>query len=72
MRKVFKLEDLECAHCAAKMEDKIRKLPGVISVSVNFLSGKLTLEAEDGRFEELLSEAERIIKRIEPDCRVLR
>lgn len=48
MKKIFKLEDLDCANCAAKMEDAIRKIEGVDAVSVNFLSQKLTLEASDG------------------------
>lgn len=71
MKKVFKLEDLECAHCAAKMEDGIRKLDGVINVQVNFLSQKLTLEAADGEFDTVLKKAKDIIKKIEPDCVVI-
>ena len=71
MRKVYKLEDLECAHCAGKMESKIAKLKGVSSVSVNFLSQKLTLEAEDAYFDAILAEAVKIISKIEPDCKVI-
>lgn len=71
MRKVIKMRDLDCAHCAAKMEDAIRKLDGVQSVSVNFLSQKLTLEAEDARFDEVIKEAAKVCRRIEPDCEIL-
>ena len=71
MKKVFKLEDLDCAHCAAKMEDGIRKLDGVINVQVNFLSQKLTLEADDNDFDAILKKAKEIIKKIEPDCVVI-
>lgn len=71
MKKVFKLEDLDCAHCAAKMEDGIRKLDGVINVQVNFLSQKLTLEAADDEFDTVLKKAKEIIKKIEPDCVVI-
>ena len=71
MRCVYKMEDLECAHCAAKMETKIAKLEGVNSVSVNFLSQKLTLDAQDSVFESVLEEAVRIIRKIEPDCKVI-
>lgn len=71
MKKVFKLEDLECAHCAQKMEDGIKKLDGVIDAKVNFIMQKMTLEAEDERFEEVLKEAVRICKKIEPDCRII-
>ena len=71
MKKVFKLEDLDCAHCAQKMEDGIRKLDGVINVQVNFLSQKLTLETVDGEFDTVLKKAKEIIKKIEPDCVVI-
>ena len=71
MKKTFELEDLDCAHCAAKMEDGIRKLDGVLSVSVNFLTQKLTLEAEDAVFDSVLKQAVKICRKIEPDCRVI-
>lgn len=71
MKKVFRLEDLDCAHCAAKMEDAIRKIDGVQSVQVNFLAQKLTLEAPDDRFNAILTEAVRACKKIEPDCTIL-
>lgn len=68
MKKVFKLRDLDCANCAAKMEAAIAKLDGVESVSVNFMTQKLTLEAADGQFEHVLQEAQKAIRRVEPDC----
>ena len=68
MKKRYTIEDLCCANCAAKMEDAIRKLEGVSSVTVNFLTQKLTLEVEDARFESVLDQAEAIIRKIEPDC----
>ena len=71
MKKVFALEDLDCAHCAAKMERAIRKVEGVLSVSVNFLTQKMTLEAEDAKFEKALGEAVKICRKIEPDCTVI-
>ena len=72
MKKKFKLQDLECANCAAKMEAAIKKLPGVADASVNFMMQKLTVDADDERFEEIMDEIERCIARVEPDCRVLR
>ena len=71
MKKVFKMEDLECTHCAARMEDAIRALDGVTAVSISFLTQKLTLEAEDGVFSDVLEKAVRICRRIEPDCRII-
>ena len=71
MKKTFMLEDLECAHCAAKMEDAIRKVPGVTAASVNFLTQKLTIEGDDERFGAIVEEAVKICKKVEPDCRVV-
>ena len=71
MKKSFRLEDLDCAACAAKMETAIRKIPGVDSACVNFVSQKLTIEAEDGLFPEILEKAVKLIARVEPDCRVI-
>ena len=71
MRKTYKMMDLECAHCAAKMEDAIKKLPGVTDATVSFLTQKLTLEGDDAQFERLVQQAANICKKIEPDCRIL-
>ena len=72
MKKRFVLEDLCCANCAAKMEEQIRKLEGVTSANVNFLTQKLTLEAEEEHLESILDQAEAIIRKIEPDCVLVR
>jgi copper chaperone CopZ len=71
MKKVFKLEDLECAHCAAKMQTAISKIEGVQSVSINFIMQKMTLEADDAVFEDVLKKAQKAIKKVEPDCRIV-
>ena len=68
MKKVFKLRDLDCANCAAKMEAAIAKLDGVENVSVNFMTQKLTLEAADSQFEHVRQEAQKAIRKVEPDC----
>jgi copper chaperone CopZ len=66
------IEDLDCAHCAAKIEDAIAKLDGVISVNVSFLAQKMTLEADDDKFDKILKEAQKIAKKVEPDCRIIK
>jgi len=71
MKKVFAIEELDCAHCAAKIEDGIRRIEGVEDVRVNFLAQKLTLEAADDAFERVLAEAVKVAKRIEPDCTIV-
>ena len=72
MKKVFKLRDLDCANCAAKMEAVIQKIHGVESATVNFMTQKLTIEAADSDFEQVLSEAERAIRRVEPGCALIK
>ena len=72
MKKRYVIEDLCCANCAAKMEEAIRKLEGVNSANVNFLTQKLTLDAEDAQLDSILDQAEAIIKKIEPDCVLVR
>ena len=70
MKKTFKLLDLDCAHCAAKIECSVKKISGVTNVEVNFLSQKMVLEAADERFQEIAEEAVKLIKKIEPDVTV--
>ena len=72
MKKKFKLEDLDCASCAAKMEDAIKKIPGVNDAVVSFMTQKMTIDAEDERFEEIMDEVVKICAKVEPDCRILR
>ncbi|MDE7263100.1 MAG: cation transporter [Anaeroplasmataceae bacterium] len=72
MKKVFKLVDLDCANCAAKMERNILKIDGVQSANVSFMSQKLMIEADDERFEEIMDEVVRVCKRVEPDCIIKR
>lgn len=70
MKKKFKLIDLDCANCAAKMEDAINKLDGVNKATVSFMTQKLILEADDDKFEEVLEKVQEEIKRVEPDCKI--
>ena len=72
MKKNFKLVDLDCANCAAKMEGAIKKIDGVNDATVSFLTQKLTLDAEDARFEAVLDEVVRVCKKVEPDCQIVR
>lgn len=68
MKKRYKLIDLDCANCAAKMENAIRKIDGVTAATVSFLQQKLTIEAEDARFDEIMVQVGKVCKRVEPDC----
>ena len=71
MKKSFKIEDLCCANCAAKLERAIEKLDGVEKVSLNFIAEKLTIEADENKFESIMSECVKLAKRIEPDCKII-
>ena len=71
MKKTIRMENLDCANCAAKMESEITKLRGVNRATVSFMTQKLVLDAQDDRFDEIIEEARRICKRIEPDCALL-
>lgn len=71
MKKVFKLEDLDCAHCAQKMEDNIKKIEGVENAAVNFLSLKLTVEADDAIFDDIMKKVVKVCKKVEPDCTIV-
>ena len=66
MKKKFKCE-IDCAACAAKAEDAIRKIEGVTDVRINFMTQKFTLEADDAQFEEILEQAVAAAKKVEPD-----
>lgn len=68
MKKTFQLENLDCAVCAEKMAVAIRKLRGVTAADVSFFTQKLTLEASDEQFDEILLSVKKICKKIEPDC----
>ena len=71
MKKTFKLDEVDCANCAARMERKINEIDGIISASVSFMTQKLTIEADDCDFDRILKEAQKAISKIEPDCTII-
>ena len=68
MKKKFKLTDLDCANCAAKMEEAIKKIEGVKDANVSFMMQKMTIDADDARFDEIMKEVVEVCKKVEPDC----
>ncbi len=68
MKKKFKLTDLDCANCAAKMEDAIKKIDGVKNANVSFMMQKMTIEADDDRFEQIMDRVVEVCRKVEPDC----
>ena len=72
MRKTFKLDELDCANCGAKMEAAIKKIDGVVDAKITFMTQKPVVEADDARFDEIMDEAQSICRKIEPDCEIVR
>ncbi|MGN0144493.1 MAG: cation transporter [Clostridium sp.] len=71
MKKKFKLQDLDCANCAAKMENAIKKIEGVNDASVSFMTQKMMIDAEDEKFDEIMKKVVSICAKVEPDCTIL-
>ena len=69
MKKKFKCE-IDCANCAAAVEEAVKKIDGVIDAKVNFMMQKFMLEAHDDRFDAILEEAIKVGRKIEPDFSV--
>ena len=69
MKKKFKVE-VDCANCAAKMEDAVNKIEGVKEATISFMTQRLIIEADDDRFDEIVQEAVKACKRVEPDCEI--
>lgn len=71
MKKKFKMEELDCACCAEKMEGLIKKIPGVNDASISFMTQKLTIDADDSRFDEIMAEAQNACAKIDSACRIV-
>ena len=71
MTKTYKLIDLDCANCAAKMETAIKKLDGVADASVSFMAQKMTIDADDTRFDDIMKQVVKACKKVEPDCEIV-
>ena len=73
MKKKFKVENLDCAHCAAKMEEAIKKIPGVEDAVMNFMTQKLTLEIADGEdMDDIVNKAQECVSKVSIVCEIVR
>ncbi len=70
MKKVFAIEEIDCANCAAKIEAAIQKIDGVTFANVNFFAQKLTIEADDARFDAIMKQVLKTARKVEPDCEI--
>ena len=71
MKQTFKLIDLDCANCAAKMESAIKKIDGVTDASVSFMAQKMTIEADSAQFDSIMKQVVKACKKVEPDCEIV-
>ena len=71
MKKRYELEDLDCAVCAARMEEAIKKIEGVRDAGVNFLTRKMTIDMEDGREAEIMEKVVKACRKVDKGCRIL-
>ncbi len=71
MKKVFKLIDLDCANCGAKMENAVKGIEGVEDCNVNFMAQKMTVVADDASFDSIMKKAVKLCRKIEPDCEIV-
>lgn len=71
MKKVYRMQDLDCANCAAKMEKAIRRIEGVEECSINFMMQKLTIVCAEEKLDEIMQKAVAACRKVEPDCRIL-
>ncbi len=70
MQKIYQLRDLDCANCAAKMEEAIKKIDGINNASVSFMTQKLTIETDED-INRIIKEVVKVVVKIEPDCEVI-
>ena len=71
MKKVYKLEDLDCANCPAKMERAVAKIEGVSSIHISFITQKMIIELDETKADEIIREVIKTCKRVEPDCTII-
>lgn len=69
MQKKYKIE-VDCANCAAKIEEAVKKIDGVNHFSISFMGQKMVVDADETRFDAIMKEVVKTCKRIEPDCEV--
>jgi Cation transport ATPase len=72
MKKTYKMENLDCANCAAKMENAIGKIDGVNECSISFMAQKMTLDADETKFDDILDSAQKAVKKVDRDCKIIR
>lgn len=71
MKQTWEVEDLDCANCAAKLENALWSVPGVEAVRVDFIGKRMTLAAPDEHFDEVVAAVVKKAAEVEPEVRIL-
>ncbi len=71
MKKKFKMQDVDCANCAAKMEDAIKKIDGVNDATISFMTQRLTIDADDDKFDEIMAKAQKCVSNVDEEAKIL-
>ena len=70
MKKTYMI-DVDCANCAAKMEQAANTVEGIMSASVNYMALKMSVEfAEGADVKKVMGEVLKKCRKIEPDCEI--
>ena len=70
MKKTFILEELDCANCASKIEEGIKKVEGIENASVNFMTRKMVIEYNEENEIEIIEKVKKVVKKVEPDIKI--
>lgn len=70
MKNSFKLEGLDCAVCAAKIERAVQGVDGVKSASVNFMTEKMVIDGDESKIDQIISTVTKLVKKLEPDVKL--
>ena len=68
MKRQFKIKGIDCANCAAKLEEKIKKVEGIVNISINFFTEKMIIECSEENLDEIIKNIQKLVKREEPDA----
>ena len=71
MKKTYKLQDLCCANCAAKIETGLNRRPEITKATISFMTQKLTIDLDETRLDEIMKEAVKVVKNVDPECEIL-
>lgn len=68
MRKVIRIEGLDCANCAARLERQLARIGGIDDISVNFMAQRITVNADENKMEKVLKDIKDVVGIVKPEC----